>query len=645
MTARIFLLSTFYLLCATPAYAQDAAAEPSKEEDHAHEEGHAHNDVAAPPAHEATAQPEPPSAPAPTLDLPDTALNPIEATAPSTDEGELTLDDWNDATWTLKKPEVSLLELHGYFRGRFDMLRNLDLGNAAAWEQNQRYTAESGDAGDRQANYTGANMRLRLQPVLNITEGISAHMTIDVFDNLIMGSTPAFTTSAAGTPNTILSSGQRLPIRGRNALNDSLVVRRAYVDMKLLNEQVQLKFGRMPDHWGLGMVANSGDCLDCNYGTIADRAALTAKFGGHLFTAMFDWVSSGPSVLPFGAGQPLDAVTWDNGRQYSLRIQRYQTQRQQKDALAHGRHVLNYGVWGALRQQPRSLNSTYYLNAQGEPIYGATTPIDANTQEERYATNIMHGSVYGQYMSGALSVSIEAAGIYGKFKDRAIFRAGDAQEGLPPIQETEINMWGAALEASYDMTENLKGMTLSLKSGIASGDAAPGFGALNQADTQRGYFGSQGRLDKKLNNFQFNPDYQVDLLMYRNLIGTVTDSFYVRPEFDYAFAELIHLKVAASYNQALTVASTASSCVNINCNEGVKGAKPLGIEADGELSYGMPFDSALSPGSLRGAVQGAVFIPVFGNNNGFRNNDSSVASADASASLAWTVQFRLYITF
>ena len=29
--------------------------------------------------------------------------------------------------------------------------------------------------------------------------------------------------------------------------------------------------GRMPNHWGLGILANSGDCIDCDFGDSVDR--------------------------------------------------------------------------------------------------------------------------------------------------------------------------------------------------------------------------------------------------------------------------------------------------------------------------------------------------------------------------------------
>lgn len=636
MAARILILTT--LFCCGGVFA--AHAQPAPEP--------IPSEAEAPSTEPATEekQPQPPPiapapAPAPIPELP--ALRPADTDVAPAEE--LTLEDWNNASWSLKKPEFSLFELDGYFRGRFNILRGLDLGNGGAWEQTPRYSAQSGDAGERKANFTFANMRMRLRPTINVAEGISAHMSIDIFDNLILGSTPDVTFSSAGTPNTILSGGQATPQRGLNALRDSILIRRAYVDLRLLNEQVQLKFGRMPDHWGLGIVANAGDCLDCNYGSTADRASLSARFGAHLFSAMFDWTSSGPVREPFSGGQALDAVDWDNGRQYSLRVQRYQTIRQQKDALAHGRAVLNYGAWAALRQQPRSLKPSYYNSETAAP----DAPINADEDGlGNYADNTFRGSVYAEYSAGPLKISIEAAGMIGKFNDFVRFEnepaeAQDNANVADAASATTISMWGAALESSYDLPE--KDLVLGFKAGIASGDSAPGFGALDQADTQRGVFNKiNGKTytDRRLSNFQFHPDYQLGLLLYRRLIGTVTDSFYLRPEVTYAASDLVHGTLGVMYSQVLRKRSTPSSCSNVECEDGAVGATPLGFEVDFTLSYDVPADDSNRLGALRGALKGAVFVPMFGD-NALRNNALSGEAADAS--LAWTIEAHLYMTF
>ena len=56
----------------------------------------------------------------------------------------------------------------------------------------------------------------------------------------------------------------------------------------------------MPSHWGLGMLINNGDCLDCDYGDNADRVMFATKLWGHFIAFMWDWVATGPTTQIIG---------------------------------------------------------------------------------------------------------------------------------------------------------------------------------------------------------------------------------------------------------------------------------------------------------------------------------------------------------
>jgi len=44
----------------------------------------------------------------------------------------------------------------------------------------------------------------------------------------------------------------------------------------------ELVFGRMGYHWGLGVLHNDGNCLDCDFGDTYDRVAFSPRdFKGH----------------------------------------------------------------------------------------------------------------------------------------------------------------------------------------------------------------------------------------------------------------------------------------------------------------------------------------------------------------------------
>ena len=66
-------------------------------------------------------------------------------------------------------------------------------------------------------------------------------------------------------------------------------------------------FGRMGYHWGLGILHNGGNCLDCDYGDTYDRVAFAAGFSGHGFKfapvvgeVLADLAESGRTALPIG---------------------------------------------------------------------------------------------------------------------------------------------------------------------------------------------------------------------------------------------------------------------------------------------------------------------------------------------------------
>lgn len=589
----------------------------------------------------------PPLAPAGDTDTPDqdenavgdapkpaeSAVTPPAGSPPGTAEkaGDISLEDWSRDDWMLIKPKVSLVDLDGYLRIRGDMFRRLDFDNGAVWEKNSSDTVPRyRPFDDGHANHTGTNMRLRIEPRINITEQLQIVTTFDVFDNLLLGSTPdSLRYGMQTTPLNILSESQRPPRRGENSLTDSIVVKRVYGRVTALNEQLELRFGRMPDHWGLGMMTNSGDCLDCDYGTVVDRFAITFRALDHIFMPMVDWVSRGPTHRPFGPNdpQPLDAVSWDDTMQYGLRIMREDHPDDIKDALNHGKAVLNYGMSNTFRLQARDVALRYYTStdtATNRTGFDPARGLPETGLDERRDAFLYTGDLFGRYFIGNLELGAEAAVQAGSFRDRLI------DPSSTDLTTTKLMKIGGAVEAKYHLRGDYRGVLLSLKAGGASGDSRVGMGALDQADTQRGKTPS-GK-DDALRNFQFSPDYHIDLLMFRRLIGTVTDALYLRPELAYRFDERVLGRLTGIYSQTMFSESSPSALMKSG-----SGSKPLGIEFDGELAYGM--DTSLERGQFLASLAGGILFPLSGFNNANKSADK------AGGDFAWTVQARMYLTF
>ena len=547
---------------------------------------------------------------------------------PQESEDELTLDAWERDDWALARPRVALLDVAGYFRLRADMYRRMDFGNGSVWEYDAngevpRYPHATGQG----ARYSQATMRLRVEPRLHINDALEIFSTVDVLDNLVFGSTPNTLPPRPGLerpPTNVLSTGQLPMRRGFNALTDSIVVKRLWARAAFLHGQLELKAGRQPDHWGLGIWYNNGDCLNCDVGTMVDRISLTFRALGHTFQPQIDWVSRGPLRPTFGAWDlaPIDAANWDNAIAYGLRIAKLEHPDDIRDAITHGRNVVTYGLSNIVRVQSKDFPLSFYT---AQDYSAAAAPDVAAIEPEERGAVIYQGDAYGKYFSQKLELGAEVAVMAGTFRDVGARLVG---ESVDPIKHQVLQI-GVAAEATYHLREDRRGTRLSLKAGGASGDTHRGFGARDMADSQRGQLA--GSYDRTLKNFQFSPDYHVDLLLFRRILGTVTDAWYVRPEVAYRFDEKLSGRLAAIYSQLVSHGSVP----NIDNNRARH--LPMGVEVDAEVAYGLY--NLEERGQLLASLAGGLLVPLAA------FNKHPVEGQLQRGHLAWTLQARMFLTF
>jgi uncharacterized protein (TIGR04551 family) len=542
-------------------------------------------------------------------------------------EDELTLEEWERDDWQLVRPRVALFDVSGYFRARGDLFRRLDFDNGSVWEFNgaegvPRYQRLN----DSHAQYSNASMRLRIEPRLHITDALQITSTLDIMDNVVMGSSPSTLAPAPFLPRApvhVLSTGQQPMRRGVNSLNDSIQIKRLWARATFLSEQLELNVGRMPDHWGLGMWYNNGDCLNCDRGTVADRVSVAFRALGHTFVPMVDWVSRGPVHRTFGYWDlaPVDAVAWDNAMSYGLRVFRDDHPDDIRDQIAHHRQVVNYGLSNMVRLQSRDLPYGFYTQPGYTSVLEPTVENLTGTGESRDAV-LYQGDAYAKFFAYNLELGAEVAVMAGRFNDVL----GTAIDGSKTTHVTQV---GAAAEATYHFREDRRGLRLDMRLGGASGDDRRGFGVGDMTDTQRG--ATATGYDTTLKNFQFSPDYHLDLLLFRRMLGTVTDAWYLRPEAAYRFDDKLAGRLTMIYSQAMQRASTPSATAQNG------GALPLGLEIDGELAYGI--HSSQQRGQLLASLAGGMLFPL----KGFTNPTRAIGSQ--SGSFAWTIQARMFLTF
>src|SRR5678815_1274462 len=129
--------------------------------------------------------------------------------------------------------KLDLVELHGYFRVRPELLHKFDLDqppdNSGYWlfpRPDGQFTTGGLTGGH---SIAGTNMRFRLDPTLNISEEVRIKAQVDALDNVVWGSTPQYAYVRQDRVDIgILGSSQVPPVPGVNSTQSNLAVKRVW---------------------------------------------------------------------------------------------------------------------------------------------------------------------------------------------------------------------------------------------------------------------------------------------------------------------------------------------------------------------------------------------------------------------------------
>jgi uncharacterized protein (TIGR04551 family) len=359
---------------------------------------------------------------------------------------------------------------------------------------------------------------------------------------------------------------------------------RPYVSPKRVWAEIQtpvglLSFGRMPSHWGLGVLTNSGAGIDEDFGDTVDRIqfalpSVSTPIGRLTIVPILDFHNEGtlyadPRLGP-GQGQPFDAAKGDDARSLSLKVARLDTDDEVRRKTERNAASVNYGVYYSYRTQP---NLFPEWEAGFDPsLASTTTPLEA-----------VHRSAYAhvadfwwRLLTARWRIETEIAAMYGSIGD---VRARTTEPAVPKVL---LRQWGGVAIVDYKIVPNR--FTFGGEVGAASGDDAAGFGNVPQLGATP--FGSlEGAQwnragDRTIRNFRFNPAYRVDLILFRQILGQVTDALYVKPKFRWDLLPGLFLDAQLVYSRALEKRSTPSVAT-----DGSGGSANLGMELDAMLTY------------------------------------------------------------
>lgn len=491
--------------------------------------------------------------------------------------------------------ERTEVDLSGYFRTRGEALYNLDLDRGLTPSGAPLFPVSQADP--KAQTLTHWDMRLRTDVHLYAPGSmVGVKARFDVLDNVSLGSLPEGIPSATTT--------QRQPA-------DAIRVRRAWGE--LLLPFGLLAAGRMGTHWGLGMVANGGDCLDCDSGDAADRVAFLTPLAGHIWALAYDFSATGPTARRPAQNRVIDLERSTNVRTVTFAWLRWTSDEGRERRRQADKTTVDYGSYITHRWQDADVPGSYLPTAQ---------PIDP-------FANGGAGIMARNYRASAFDAWLRFSFPWGRVEAEGVFLTASVEQpslvpGVLLRDPVKSRQLGAALESDFGAPDAR--FSAGLDGGYASGDPAPGFGVVQNANAPAPRPGdldgpqANPRRDNRIDNFRFHPDYRIDRILFREILGAVTDAVYARPH-----ARLLLAKAASTQLSAYT-AVIASSAVKASSTP--SGKAPLGVEVDPSLVF--------ETHAFLAALDYAVLFPLEGLDN---------VQANMAAKPAQLVRLRLNYLF
>ncbi len=531
--------------------------------------------------------------------------------------------------WT--KRALDILEIHGYFRVRPEMYHNFNIrGDDALYhrpmvrrtdhndQQGEDCSESGGGSGCKNSTLAGANLRFRIEPTLNISEEVWIKAQIDFLDNVMLGSTPQWWQNYGLTETTQIETGR---VQGWNMgppdESDMVVVRRAWAEV--MTPFGQLRFGRMGDHWGLGMLHNSGNGLNQDFGDSVDRIMFAAKINDWLLAPAFDFPNEGASASD-ASGRPFDVGQLDDTYQLVGIIAYKHDKEEQLAMLRRGDWIINTGIYFSYRSQVLSFE---------KPAENADPTADeGDVSEPQFYRRSIWSIVpdwWFHFGYKTFHLEFEAALIYGE--------VGNPEHDLTDFGTADsitLLQYGGLLQIDYGLLSDQ--LRIGLEVGFASGDK--GVEGLRAPAT---YDQPNSVNDDTYSAFSFNPAYNTDIILYHHILGSVSQSYYFNAWVRYDFLKTamgrnLGIQADVLYSRAVFEQSTING-----------GSGNLGVELAVQAMY-------VSEDHFHAGIQYGVLFPLAGfkGTPEWDPTDETIPSpyvTDNDLSIPQTIQAILGITY
>lgn len=429
-------------------------------------------------------------------------------------------------------------EHHGYFRTRLTAFGNYDLNTRGTSpvpapldsEQRGNATQDNIDAKDSDA-LLGGNLRFRYSPTIHISETVRVTGTFDILDNLVMGTTPNGLRANWGSDAFFTFNGAE-PVNADTIGKNAVTVKALYGEADTIIGT--FRAGRIPAHWGLGIVYNDGgvykrdeqilkgqgwSCLDCDSSDAVDRVEWRIRdpfFDALYLDFSWDFVNSGLASYNLSQdslGQSFDLSDNDDVLQFTLSVFDRPISQQEVDERYHAlfesrQWTADWGVMFSYRKQSIAADPSAQQTNDG-----ASSTYDMYKKDaEAYVVDLW-GRFFVPFPKDVLlRLEAEFVGVFGSVE------RDTGSDG----KKRNIAQVGFAFEGGVQWRD----LTTGLKTGVAWADnmVYSGHSIIEQLDAVP--IGSILR---------FDPNYTVDTIMFRELMGGINNAWYINLNGEYKF--------------------------------------------------------------------------------------------------------------
>lgn len=476
-----------------------------------------------------------------------------------------------EASILVPRSSMVSLSLSGAFRMRTEFSRDLDYLSLSGRQRFGIPAIEDGqNLGVPGANWRDqGDFRLRLKPTLNVGDSLTLNSWIDAPGGILgQGQTqdPFLTmtgiSSAAGAGDAF---ERGIP---------SVEVQALWAQYRVFNF-VDLLLGRVPQHWGLGLLENDADGLWSDGGVFLDTFTAVYQVNSRMrLAASWDFPLEGRNykgAQSWPYSQALDAGDMDELYQFRFKLQ------SGTGSFRDSGPGLSWGAYARIRWQDFSsaaqeagINPWCGKSGDNDSLYPCT---ELYYRDGVLFTPDLWAAWRGALAGGQFGLGIELAANLGGISATQRLSLNDSSK--------EIYSGAAVGRASWEDSEFLA----MLDGGVASGDGdADAFGVLDSwtASTpdDSSWQGSGLAANRTLTAFVANPAFLSDSVLFKYMLGALSSSAYVQATVERA--------VWGSRARGVSARARVLYGVAMASSQAPGGAAPLALEA--ELGLKAAFD-------------------------------------------------------